>query len=536
MGLRDWFARRPATAAKAQREYVVIQGTTPKAIHGRLRQIVQARRNSYRAANNPRSRNTSPNLVASGDLHADAYTRRLARELARDLDRNAGPCQTIHDKLDEFSVGGGVRTRFLTADPTWNQRAAELLHAEMARVRGGLDARQLRSGYALQSMWARQLCTDGDLAVLKLADGTCQTIESEQITGAPSGGFMTASLHEGLAFTPAGAIERLYVCPFDRDTGALRLQDAQDYGPSECLFTTNARRNSQTRGLPDLVAILDDFERADSYIESETIAAELSAQIWVTMNYRDGQFPTAPMIPGNSNQNEQAVRGGLNAGGTPDWQPTVAGSALIAPDGMKAEPWNPGRPNRDAEPFVIFLQRGYCAVVGLPYELVFCDLRNMSWSVANQLVGMANVAIARRQERHLAPLFSDIVRWRIRRFIAQGLLPDRPDWDAHEHEWPRIPPPNAADYFNANLVGLQSGQTSLQGLFGTQAWQILDERALEYRRASELARTLNADFPEFRATPDHFLGGLPSGSAPATIPPAEAPRSGTNAGSDKAQA
>ncbi len=507
-----------ATArAQALRASVAERRPEAAAIREKIREILKARRGSYRAATNPRTRVQTP-YGGSADSHADDMVRRLTRELSRDLDRNAGPFQTINDKIEEFSVGGGVHVRAKSPNAEWNRKATALYSAKMSEVVGGIDARQMRSGFRLQRLIARHLGVDGDVGLLKLADGTAQIIEADQIDGKLPEGVKKAkgsTVRGGAYLDAAGKSLGWIVSPY-----AQAFAGGIDYGASElCLpsvfhFAALTDRNSQTRGMPKLKAVLDDFERADSYVESEVIAAENGSQVFIKLMYPNGKNPTTPYTPTLAEQNEKQLRGGLDENGLPDWQPTAAGSALVCPDGMIAEGYDPKRPNVNIEAFLIFLLRGYCAAVGYSYEFVFGDLRNMSWSVAKTLVDMSNSATEAFQTSHLGPVFSGMYLWQIRRFIDQGLLPDIKGWDQHEHEWPRMAQPDDSKFFASNLVGFQSGQTSRHRVFGAKAFEIMDELAKERAYACKLAAELTKQYPQFTTLPEHFLGTMPAGGAP----------------------
>ena len=540
-----WDPRQVAAYAEIQRASADRMGKLTLArylraeLKTRREEAAEARRGSYRAAINPRRRAMTP-FGGTGDQHADELTRRLTRELSRDLDRNAGAFETINNRLVEFLVRDGVRTRPTTADPKWNAKAAKLVHDWMSTVIGGIDARQMVNGYGLQAIIARHLIVDGDVGTLKLSNYRVQIVEADQITGNPVKGPTFFAPHAGIVTNEPGEIVRFNVVPYS-ETGGLAYDLSETYTPNELLFSALRKRTTQTRGMPLMTSVLDDFERADSYIESEIIAAEVSSQIWVTFDYPEGKNPSLPFQQSGANSGDiatqsQGLRGGIN--GTdqqPDWVPTAAGSALVAPDGMRANPYNPQRPNRDAEPFVIYLHRGYCAVAGVCYELVFQDLRGMSWSTAKGVVETANNAIKYKQVHDLGPTFSGLYLWLLDRLIRTGKLAKRDDWQSHEHEWPEIPPPDPIAFFQSNDLAIRTGQTSRQRIFGSRAFAIIDELADEVEYACKRARELRAKYPEFAITPEHLIGGVAAGTAisqdgaamPSETEPAPAPATAT---------
>lgn len=516
-------AATAAAPARVVTRVIAVGGGTPKRhkkTYGdlllvELRKIAKARRGSYRAALNPRSR-VQTALGGSGDSHTDQLTRRLLRELARDLDRNASAFTTLHNKFAQFLTGRGVPWIPRTGDAAWDQKAQEYLNDRMKSQ--AVDVRGLKTGYDLQGLYARGFAVDGDSIALLIEGGQIQVLESEQLDGDLSPKDLLAST--GISMTEAGAAEKFNIRPYGPGEW---LGESTPFNPDQVTFTANSNRPSQTRGTPLLHACLDDFERADSYVESEVIAAEVSSQVWVTMNYREGKTPQLPYgQPSDAEQNDTAIRGGLKTDGQVDWQPSVAGSALVAPDGMTATPWNPQRPNVNAEPFLIWLLRTWCGSIGVAYELIFNDLRSMSWAVAKAYVDLTNATIADFQTKKLESPFR---RWYLHQIawaIKVGHLPPNSRWHKGDLDWPRLTEPDDQKRFDANKAGYQSGQTSRRRQLGNDWSLIIDELAEEYEHACKKARDINTKYPEFRVGPDYFLGGQPAGTL---LPPPEPAKS-----------
>jgi capsid protein len=455
----------------------------------RAAQVVTAMRGSFRATENKRTRTHF--TQGSGDMHADPYTRRMSRELARDLHRNSGPFFAMLNRWTRLVVGSGVQVRPTTSNPEWNRRAAEAFDRRAKSTRSGLDARGIRSWYALQRLFAQQLCIDGDMGVLKLADGTVQLIEAEQIDGGEPVMVPGATqVFNGVAMNDAGRALAYFV----RDYA--NRGEAHPIAPELMPFQALTGRYSQTRGLPLLVSCLDDFEMSDSYVESEVIAAEQGAQVYGAIEFPLGQDPYGALDETDrTGANPGHIRGGVNGAGEVDWQPTTAGSLMMLGNGQKYVPINPQRPNRDAEPFSIFLLRGYSSVLGLPYEIVYDDLRGLSWSTSRALISSARQTLHVWQTELLAPVFSDVYRWTIARMIEAGELPRISDWDKHEHEWPELEWPDPLKETQQAAAAIALGKTSLHRVCG-QSWEaILNEQAQEaaHRDALFVRRVVAAE-------------------------------------------
>ena len=475
---------------------------------------LQARRGSYRAANNPRTRLQTP-IGGSGDMHADPWSRRIIREISRDMVRNCDTYATLLDAYARCMVGDGVRALLRSVDEQWNKDVGHMLDRACESTQ--FDARGRQSLYAMQFSFVHSVAADGDAAMLKLDNTTIQLIESDQITSGPQGVFAGAfgmPYADGVNLDMAGAPVSFTFFSYNQMTGNI------DYGTQTTLpaehveFVAMRSRITQTRGLPMICTGLVSWERLDSYKESEVIAAEQGSQIYgaVTMpvgnlGYQSIYNPAA----GRTGNDVQAPTPGLQGGMAPgtsniDWHETVAGSMLMLPDGKQYVPINPQRPNRDAAPFMMDMLRQFVSISGLPYEIVYNDLRGLSWSINRAMVSQARENIAVEQQNRYALPFRNIFKWIIANWIAAGLITAPMDWDRIDLAFPRLPWPDEGKEYEAQQAGLHAGLTTRQRLFGPDWRAMLDERMVELTYASELVTKYNTAFPDFETTPREFLG------------------------------
>ncbi len=464
---------------------------------------IVARRGSYRAANNPRSRVQTP-YGGSGDQQTDPWSRRIIREMSRDMERN---CDTYRILLDDWSrwiVGSGVKAMPTTKDAKWNELAADLIDKKFKQVEGGLDCRQRKSWYQLQADFARAVAMDGDAGILKLANFRIQMLESEQITSGTSsisGGQTQYS--DGVNLNAAGAAYSYTVLPYDGMTGALDYGLAENYDAEFVQFTANVDRFSQTRGMPLMVAGLDDWERIDSYRESEVIAAEQGSLIYGAIEYPEGQMgfakaylpgQTQPGGPASGESPSAGFNGGWNNSGEVDWHGSNAGYMMELPNGAKYIPVNPQRPNKDAAPFMIELLRQFCGNGGLPYEIVYNDLRGLSWSVHRGMVALARDKIRSQQIKLFANPFGNIYLWALANLIESGELAANEEWESYELVWPEISWPDEGKEYEAQTLGLSKGLTTRHRLFGPSWRKMIDERMEEINYAAELCLEFNKKY------------------------------------------
>lgn len=469
------------------------------------KQALQARRGSYRAAMNPRSRVSTP-YGGSGDQHVDTWSRRMLRELSRDMDRNADTFGTLNDAFAAAVIGEGVKYRPTSSDTEWNKLVAERMHAKLMLDRNGIDIRGLRTGYRIGYDLVRAFSVDGECGFIKLNNGKIQCFESEQLT---NGGKVKNKDVDGVICNEDGTLSEFHICPYTT-IGALDYGSGEDFKAEYVEWLANRSRFSQTRGVPLIVGGLDDWERLDSFRESEVIAAEQGSQIYGAIEHPDGDLGTSRPFAGTRGNPSEIIRGGANydtnneAG--VDWQPTTAGALLDLPDGKKYVPIDPQRPNPNAVPFMMELIRQFCARTGLPYEFVYNDVRGLSWSVNRALVQMARDRIAIWQTQFFAPMFSNLYTWLLRNMIDDGEIPDREDWNSHELQWSRISWPDEGAEYDAQTTGLIKGLTTRHRVHGPLWRDFLDERAVELGYASELAKAHNQKYPDFPVTPQFFLG------------------------------
>jgi len=290
--------------------------------------------------------------------------------------------------------------------------------------------------------------------------------------------------------------------------GRLNLSGGDDFEADVVEWVANRSRFSQTRGVPLLVAALDDWERLDSFRESEIIAAEQGSQIYGAIEHVVGDIGGArPFTPQDKRVDpSETVKSGVNQSGQIDWQPTTAGALIDLPNGKKYVPVNPQRPNRDAVPFLMELIRQFCANIGLPYEFVYNDVRGLSWSVNRALVQMARDRIKIWQTQFFGPVFSNWFKWMLSGMIDSGEIEFHEEWDKHELAWPMISWPDEGAEYEAQQLGLLKGLTTRHRVHGPHWRDILEERFTELEFASELTVRHNKAYPDFQIHPYFFLG------------------------------
>jgi lambda family phage portal protein len=130
-------------------------------------------------------------------------------------------------------------------------------------------------------------------------------------------------------------------------------------GRRNVLHVFDKRRPGQSRGVPDLAAIIEPLKQLGRYTEAEITAAVVSGMFTVFVKSTTGQSlqpmqPTADSKGSESDEDMKLMSGGIVS--------LLPGEEIDAP--------NPGRPNDKFDPFVkaILMQIGMA--LELPYELL----------------------------------------------------------------------------------------------------------------------------------------------------------------------
>jgi capsid protein len=449
----------------------------------------------------------------SGDRHVDDYSRRIARELARDLDRSSGLYRSAITAFMDLSIGGGVIPSPTSANHAWNLKVDALVKSEYTDG-CALDMEGTDSMGSLQRKWARSVVNDGDVLLIKSSEagGKLVTIESDRIEGPKSGDNQYQRTTGGVKCdVQTGQRIGYYVAPYDAAGQNIVAAKAQFFKADEVIFIGTPSRKSQVRSMPALVASLDDAERVESLIESEIISAEQASQLWGVLKdpagtETGGQNPLAP-----TNGDGSPALGGFPSGpngGTTNvpFQDFVAG--LIGFIGNREfQQIKTERPNLNVTEFAKAVLRIFIAELGVPYEMAMLDVGSLSWSGNKALLSFAERRLQVWRDQVFGPAFSAIYRWRVRSWISQGLLDDVPDWSSHIHNWPLPPATDGPDQVKTDEGNIALGKTNLHRLVGPGWKRVLDERALEIVHAAQLAFDITKQFPDAKVEWRDLIGG-----------------------------
>lgn len=438
---------------------------------------------SYRATGQDRARNI--NRDGSGDRHADDYSRRLARELARDQDRSNGIYRMLVTTFLDLVVGAGVMPMPKSKDLEWNKKAYDYFLSRCDK----LDQEGVDTYGSLQRKWVRAVINDGDILTVKIAGVKISTVEADRIDGRLTGN-QHVRVHGGIQYRVATGERIAYgVAPYDANGNYVQADRAQWFPTEQVVFCGTPSRKSQMRSLPALVAVLDDSERADSLIESEIISAEQASTIWGWIKDATGNTSGNAIDPiANLNADGTAALGGVSTAGSGasniTYQDFTAGllGFLGNRDFQQAQT---SRPNLNVPEFVRVLMRIFAAELGVPVEMALLDVGRLSWSANKSLLAYCEQRLKVWRGQVFGPLFSQIYRFVIGDAIKRNLLPEVADWENHEHFWPKPPEADGPDQVTTDEGNLRIGRTSLHRVVGPEWEQVLREQGAEQRVRDE---------------------------------------------------
>lgn len=488
-----------------------VRAKSPQNFKGSSYGVMQAAFGSYRATDMNRARPIIRD--GSGDRHVDDFSRRIARELARDLDRSSGLYRAAITAFIDLAIGGCVIPAPTTTNDEWNKRVAALIQAEY--VDGpALDIEGVDNMGSLQRKWARAVVNDGDVLLLKtdLNGGKLVTIESDRIDGPRTGDNQHMRTSGGVRCNiQTGERISFFIAPYDAAGQNIVSAKAEAYPANEVIYIGTPSRKSQVRSMPALVASLDDAERVESLIESEIISAEQASQLWGVLKdpagtETGGENPLAPINADGSPALGGFPMGGAGASANIPFQDFVAG--LLGFIGNREfQQIKTERPNLNVTEFAKAVLRIFIAELGVPYEMAMLDVGGLSWSSNKAILAFSECRLKVWREQVFGPAFSAIYRWRVRSWIKRGLIVDIPDWAQHHHNWPLPPATDGPDQVITDEGNIALGKTNLHRLVGPHWRKIIDERAREILHACELAKGVMSAFPDAALTWRDLIGG-----------------------------
>lgn len=449
--------------------------------------MVQLARSSFAAVNDPRRRRLQR---GDGNFHCDYHTIDELRRISRYLEYDSGSYGGALHNWSQYLVGEGPVYIPKSADTDWNREAAKLLADDFANKEH--DVRRRFTWGRWNKLLATSVVRDGAMGIVHTATGAAQLVEAERVVAVDT--------------DRVGRVMQYQVA--NLKNGWLDLSTKEPISPAMMDYAAVVTRVSQDLGIPMLFSSLDDHDGIADLWRAEIDSARESARPWLMMEHKDGGLPggmTIPDVLAAANEaataQQRSPRGDAPAG----WIRTPNGNIIGMPPGLTAKTHQPERPNLDVPEFSKHVLRNACMML-LPYELLFGDQADISYSNGRGIRKLGNGLLSCFRTDYMVPSITRIARARLRVHMLNGRLKTVSDWRNGEWKWPEIPEHDRIKERQADTIDLANGTTTLKGLVGERWQETMEQRATEYGKAAELVAAHNAKFPTAPITIHTIIG------------------------------
>ncbi len=455
----------------------------------------------YRSARNTRIGRKEPSQGVADYSLEQTRDRREVVDRARQLERNSVTAESVLRSSVENVVGTGFTLQAGTDDDTWNKKAEELWGNWKSSE---ADVRGMASFDEIVELFFRSWLRDGDAGLILLADGKVQPFESDQLSS-PNGMTLRRDMVDGIELDRRGKpLFYNIVSHPDPINPAVRYQDHQRISANNVLFKARRTRLGQTRGISAFSGSAWLIDQIDGNIEAVTVAARMAAMFGLVLTNARGNLPGVPM---SSNTSDGVAR--------PKWV-MEPGMVKMAKPGEDVTQIKPEQPTQNFGDFVGLLIRLVAMPFGLPLELFF-DFSEANFS--NHKAAMLQAQRTwRRYQAMLVDLQAAVYRWKVLRWIREGVLAARRDAFKHSFNRPGWKWMDPEKEIKAAMAEIDAGVNTWSAVTEGQG---VDFAQLQIRRKRDLELMAPVGLPIARGT---FSREIKEGPQPLTPPkPPEPP-------------
>ena len=392
-----------------------------------LQESLTNARLNYRAGEPSKFRTTLLQLGGTADAHY-AQNQRFwqIREYVRDYDRNTPILGQLVDRALDQVLECGLRVDPQTEDPAFNAEALKLWDAWAGDAEAcDFSWRQDLNG--MERLMLRHAFIDGDtFAILDDDSGKVLILEGDRVDSSSGQRVVTARSGEPIADLVHGveidAASRPLAYWFRRQRIGERQLRRRQFGTTSSdqmlrvmreavVHLFDPKRITQSRGISAFVSVFDrvsmheDVEFAQ--LVQQQVAACIAAFITTDQNQQWGSRTTET---GNDNETEIEFD---------EFQP---GMVTRLKPGEKIDTFSPRNPTSDARQLAMQIVREIGLAIGLPLELSMLITSDTTFHGYRGVV-TAYARTARRQQEWVGKTFrSRVYRWKMRQWIAAGLL------------------------------------------------------------------------------------------------------------------
>jgi len=407
----------------------------------------------------------------------------IARHFLRALATNViGPCGFKHSPRVRDNSGDLNKQINAKISEAWDQWCADPL----------IDGRMSLNGAS--RLWIKSVARDGEL-LIRMWRGrdnnrfqfALEPIDVDQLdetlTVTKGGGMLdgwpvVGIVHMGIEMDETTRKPIAYWV-WSRPDDTIGIQSARKrlrIPANECIYLYDPDRIGQTRAPSWLVAAMIPLRHLNGYIESELVAARVSAAKMMFFQQRDSTYGSATPAAGNSGFMTEA-------------QPGQFG---IVPPGYEVADWSPDHPSTAFGEFVKGGMRQVATALGMSYNALGNDLEGVNYS------SMRSGLLVERdywrtcqdwwRDRFLIPVYTEWLRMAV---LSGELVLDSRDFRKFlavkfaGRGWPWVDPLKDME---AGILGVQSGlasRTQLLAETGQDYEEVIEELAEEKRIAAD---------------------------------------------------
>lgn len=410
---------------------------------------------SYRSALHSRT-GSSRTYSGSADYHLElGYDREEMVDRSRQAERNNVVAAGLLTRCVENVIGCGIIPRADTDDDGWNDQA-EALFADWC-YRGRCDVRGIDSFYDKQRLTFRSFLRDGDVGTVLVEAGSrrgmLQSVESDEIAS-PVGKVLGSDHVDGIDLDPYGKPTKFHIvrdklrqkraAKRDASTGRVTV-DAKNF-----LFLARRTRLNQTRGEPVLAQGLRLLEHLDGNIEAVTVAVRMAACFGLVLE-GSGAPEGLPQVTGSNGEQYR------------QWT-LEPGMIKRLEDGDSLTQIKPEQPATNFREFTNVLGRMIGLPLGLPLELLFLDFSQTNYSSARAALLQAYRAFQCLQQEFVEGFVRPVWEWKVRQFVEEGLLAERPDMYRAQYITPAWQWVDPVKEVQSNLAAVDAGMDTLSNV------------------------------------------------------------------------
>jgi len=420
------------------------------------------------------------------------------REYSRDLMRNntlaRGMILTAIDNI----IGPGIRPQARTEDDAWNDRA-EAYFDEWAETTA--DVRGVQTFWEMQRTLFQAVWVDGDIGNI-LADAQLQMIEADRIGTPVNPVRKEDKIINGVAVSKVGKPQAYYVAqthPTSPYIGAHWRIPARDFA---LLYRPD--RASQTRGVPILAPVIDQFDRLEDLLNAEVLAVQMAAcygLIWksATPNDMPGVLSSFP----NSDNETNAGTGDTER--VTQFEPGMMGWAPQNADVFQVKPEHPQTNLTD---FIRLLCQFSGRCLGFPLELVLMNFERSNFSNTRAALMEARRSFEGWQQWFISIFLRRAWRYVIADAMRSGALAARDDAWLHDWippGWRFLQPKEDAEAHSMLIAGDLETEADYHAISGKDWEAVHRQRERELKSRKRLAE-LRRDIAESSTPPQADLG------------------------------